>query len=339
MNKSVIRYVKEIQGGNEQAFDDLYQAIYDDVFRMACSVLHNQADANDVTQEVFISIYKNIHRLKDAEAFPLWVQRIVFTRCTRLFRKRKEPIMNENQARRLSYEAEKDKNFLPKEKFDDEREQELMREMVSKLQPKHQEVIICVYFEQMSLREAADFLRRPEGTIKSQLFAARKELYVYIKEYERKNQRKINFYDWGTPLTTGIISWSGLKAQWNLIKNGAKFWQTLMVSSSVAMTVTCVGAGVNIYRIANATEAPIEDVSSQPNQLQKYQEQNVMGKEINTPQDAYFMLVDWGGTPEYAKMKDPAEINEMRKLVTILESDRGIYWERFQNEGWANVFE
>lgn len=339
MDKSVIRYVKEIQDGNDQAFNDLYESIYDDVFRMACSALHNQADASDVTQEVFIAIYKNIHLLKEVEAFPLWVQRIVFTRCTRLFRKRKESLMNENHVRTLSYEAEKDKDFLPKEKFDDEREQELMRQMVSKLQPKHQEVISCVYFQEMSLKETADYLQRPEGTIKSQLFAARKELYGYIKDYERKNQRKINFYDWGTPATTGLFSWARFKAQWNLIKSGMKFWQTIMISSSMVMTIACAGIGVNIYHISENQQVTNSDMDSQPKQQKKISGQIIMGRMINTPQDAYFALMDWGGTPEYAATKDISEINEMRKAVDILAKVRGIYWERFQREGWMSVFE
>lgn len=339
MDKSVIQYVKEVQAGNDQAFNDLYHVIYDDVFRMACSVLHNQADASDVTQEVFISIHKNIHLLKDVEAFPLWVQRIVFTRCTRLFRKRKEPLMNENQVRTLSYETEKDKDFLPKEKFDDEREQELMREMVRKLQPKHQEVISCVYFQQMSLKEAADYLKRPEGTIKSQLFAARKELYVYIKDYERRNQRKIHFYDWGTPMTTGIFSWARLKEQWYMIKASARFWQTFMATSSAVLTISCVGVGVNVYRINETSRAPMVELGNQPKQQKKTNERIILDRKINTPQDAYFSLVDWGGSPEAAKTKDAAEIEEMRQAVDILMKDQGIYWERFQREGWMSVFE
>ena len=96
MDRSVIHYVKEMQAGNEQAFTELYRAIYDDVFRMVYSHVHNQADAKDVTQEVFISLYHNINHLKDPEAFPLWIQRVVFTRCTRLFRKRKDSLMSES---------------------------------------------------------------------------------------------------------------------------------------------------------------------------------------------------------------------------------------------------
>lgn len=339
MDKSVIRYVKEFQAGNEQAFNDLYQAIYDDVFRMACSAVHNQADASDVTQEVFIAIYDNIHLLKDAEAFPLWVQRIVFTRCTRLFRKRKDSLMNENHLRTLAYETEKEKDFLPKEKFDDEWEQELMREMVSRLKPKHQEVVKCVYFQQMSLKETARYLQLPEGTVKSQLYTARNELYGYIKDYERKNQRKINFYDWGTPVAMGAFSWSYLREHGHLMKASMQVWQKLMAVSSVAVTMTCVGLGVNIYRFDQANQEPVTEITDQPQSLYKSEPQIVMGKSIDTPQDAYFTLVDWGVTPDIAKAKDQAEIKEMRKLKVILENDGGIYWQRFVDEGWDEIFE
>ena len=66
MDRSVIHYVKEMQAGNEQAFNELYHMIYDDVFRMVYSHVHNQADVNDVTQEVFISLDRKSTRLNSS---------------------------------------------------------------------------------------------------------------------------------------------------------------------------------------------------------------------------------------------------------------------------------
>lgn len=337
MDRSVIRYVKEIQAGNDQAFNDLYHAIYDDVFRMAYSMVHNRADASDVTQEVFISMYQNLHHLKDPGAFPLWVQRIVFTRCTRLFRKRKDALMNDHNSMMLSYEVEKDKDFLPKEKFDDEKEQELMHELVGKLQPKHQEVISCVYFKQMSLKETADHLQRPEGTIKSQLYTARRELYGYIEDYERKNHRKIKFYDLGTPTTAGLFSWFNIQHQWMRFKSAASLWNLMMASSSVIAIVACFGAGSHIYHM--------NEINQFGNQKMKVEQQErmdgvmILGHWIDTPQDAYFALVDWGLSPDIAKTKDKKEIADMKKVVEILSREQGIYWKRFIDEGWLTVFE
>lgn len=339
MDRSVIRYVKEIQAGNEQAFNELYESIYEDVFRLAYSMVHNQADASDVTQEVFISMYQNIHSLKDAEAFPLWVQKIVFTRSTRLFRKKKDSLMNEHHVRTLSYETEKDKDFLPKEKFDDEREMELMRELVGRLQPKHREVISCVYFDQMSLKETADYLQRPEGTVKSQLFAARKELYGYIRDYERKNHRKIRFYDLGTPTTTGLFSWAHFYEQWMLLKSTTVFWKLSIVTSSVIVSVACIGAGANIYRINGAQKESVYEIGSGSMPQDNTSGMMILGRWVETPQDAYFVLVDWGGSVDNAKKKDAKEIAEIRKAVDILAQERGIYWERFQREGWMDVFD
>ena len=339
MDRSVIRFVKEMQAGNEQAFTELYRAIYDDVFRMVYSHVHNQADAKDVTQEVFISLYHNIHRLNDPEAFPLWVQRVVFTRCTRLFRKRKDSLINDSDALTLSYEAEKELDFLPKEKFDNEREQELIHEMVSKLPLKHQEVINCVYFQQMSLKEAAQLLNRPQGTIKSQLYAARKELSAYISEYERKNQRKINFYDLGIPAATGWFSWSGISKYWVRIKSSSMFWKSGVGISTVAATVAFVATGISAYQIINTQGSQGNQPQVPIKQQEKMKEIEVFNRRINTPQDAYFALVDWGVTPTIAKNKSKQEIADMKKLVNILAKDQGIYWNRYLNEGWNIVFE
>lgn len=332
MDRSVIRYVKEMQAGNEQAFTELYHAIYDDVYRMVYSHVHNQADANDVTQEVFISLYHNIHHLKDPEAFPLWVQRVVFTRCTRLFRKRKDALMSEHDTLTLAYEPEKELDFLPKEKFDNEREQELIHELVAKLQPKHQEVINCVYFNQMSLQETADLLNRPKGTIKSQLYAARKELSGYISEYERKNQRKIKFYE----LDGGFLSLAPFYELYQKAKASTLFWKIAMGFSTAAVSIACVVTGIHVYQM---NEVKTQDSSIQSNQYDKIDRISVLGKWVNTPQDAYFALVDWGITPDIAKMKDQSEIDEMKKIVNILKKDQGIYWQRFVNEGWNIVFE
>lgn len=335
MDRSVIRYVKEIQAGNEQAFTELYHAIYEDVYRMVYSHVHNQADASDVTQEVFISLYNNINHLKDPEAFPLWVQKVVFTRCTRLFRKRKDSLMSENDALTLSYETEKELDFLPKEKFDNETEQALIHDLVSKLQPKHQDVINCVYFQQMSLKEASLHLNRPQGTIKSQLYAARKELSGYIAEFERKNQRKIKFYDLGTPTAAGYFSIANVYDLWQKVKTTTAFWKIAMGISTVAATVACVVTGITAVQM---NETKTKDSGIQINQQEKAEGITVMGQWINTPQDAYFALVDWGITPDIAKNKSQDEIDEMRKLVNILAKDQGIYWNRFIEEGWNTVF-
>ncbi|MCI9525273.1 MAG: sigma-70 family RNA polymerase sigma factor [Erysipelotrichaceae bacterium] len=339
MDRSVIRYVKEIQAGNDQAFNELYRSIYDDVFRMAYSMVHNQADASDVTQEVFISIHKNLHHLKDPEAFPLWTQRIVFTRCTRLFRKRKDSLMNENNALTLSYEIEKDKDFLPKEKFDDEKEQELIHELVDRLQPKHRDVISCVYFKQMSLKETAGYLKRPEGTIKSQLYTARKELYGYIEDYERKNQRKIKFYDLGTSTTAGLFSWANIQQQWMRLKSTSMFWNLLVVSSTVVASIGFIGAGINAYHFGDEENNAVHEQGIQSKQQEVRDGIMILGRWIATPQDAYFALVDWGVTPEIAKTKDEKEIKEMRKIQEILFEEQGVYWQRFIREGWKTVFE
>lgn len=338
MDRSVIHYVKEMQAGNEQAFNELYHMIYDDVFRMVYSHVHNQADANDVTQEVFISLYNNIHRLQDPEAFPLWVQKVVFTRCTRLFRKRKDSLMNEYDELSLSYEAEKELDFLPKEKFDNESEQRLIHELVEKLQPKHQEVINCVYFKQMSVQETAEFLNRPQGTIKSQLYTARKELSAYISEYERINQRKIKFYDLGTPTITGIFSWSAIRRYWKQFKSSSGFWNVGVGISTAAATVACIATGTSAYQLLKPHDIePNNDVHI--TQQEKAEGIMIFNHWITTEQDAYFALLDWGNTPELAKTKSRQEIAEMKKIVDILSDKKGVYWERFIKEGWNEVFE
>ncbi len=73
--------VKAAQGGNAEAFGDLYAEIAAELYRFALWYLKSPQNAEDAVQEACLAAFKNIRRLKKAEAFKSWFMRILANCC------------------------------------------------------------------------------------------------------------------------------------------------------------------------------------------------------------------------------------------------------------------
>src|SRR4249919_567772 len=91
--------IKAVQSGDQDAFEQLVRAYDHSVLRLAVNLLRSQEDAQDVYQEAFLRVYKNIHSFRFDCSFYTWLYRIVTNICLDHLRKRKirkeEPAMVE----------------------------------------------------------------------------------------------------------------------------------------------------------------------------------------------------------------------------------------------------
>ena len=75
--------------GDMKYFEDIYIEYYDKVYFIALSVLKNEQDSEDITQEVFTQIYKSINSLDDVNKFNAWISRIALSKSIDSIRKKK----------------------------------------------------------------------------------------------------------------------------------------------------------------------------------------------------------------------------------------------------------
>ena len=78
---AVEKLVSRVQAGETTAFRELFDTYRGLVYRMGCRLLGNQADAADLTQEVFLTVYRRIHTLRNCAALRAWICRITVTRA------------------------------------------------------------------------------------------------------------------------------------------------------------------------------------------------------------------------------------------------------------------
>src|SRR5579862_7232474 len=81
--------IERAQSGDRVAFETLVHRYDRDVLRLATSVLRSPEDARDVYQEVFLKIYRNLHRFRVESSFYTWVYRIVTNACLDHLRRRR----------------------------------------------------------------------------------------------------------------------------------------------------------------------------------------------------------------------------------------------------------
>ena len=75
--------------GDMKYFEDIYIEYYDKVYFIALSVLKNEQDSEDITQEVFTQVYKSINSLDDVNKFNAWISRIALSKSIDSIRKKK----------------------------------------------------------------------------------------------------------------------------------------------------------------------------------------------------------------------------------------------------------
>jgi RNA polymerase sigma-70 factor (ECF subfamily) len=163
-----------IAHGDEECFRTLYDMYKNKVYNTAKRLTNDDKAAEDIMQEVFVIIYTKIYKLKHAEAFEVWLYRIVINCCKNSYKKSKNLLVVEDKT--IETAAGESCNETPSESLIRKERNEEMMNCISKLSEKLKTCIILYYFNEMSIREIAETLECSEGTVKSRLFKGKKAL-------------------------------------------------------------------------------------------------------------------------------------------------------------------
>ncbi len=88
-DKKEFGLIKEFQGGNEKAFNELVRIHQKKIYWHARRMVGNHLDADEVTQQVIIAMYKNLKKFKFNSSLNTWVYKITQTRSLNLIRRNK----------------------------------------------------------------------------------------------------------------------------------------------------------------------------------------------------------------------------------------------------------
>ena len=152
----------------DQQFVPLAQRYMDTIFRIAYSYLRSQADADDVTQDVLIQLYKTDTAFESDDHLKHWLIRVTVNRCKNIFRspwRKVEDIADYENS--LTFEAPEHRELF---------------DAVMALDKRYRLPVLLYYYEGYSQKEIAGLLSLPEETVRTRLFRARGKLKATLTE-------------------------------------------------------------------------------------------------------------------------------------------------------------
>lgn len=160
------------QLGDESAFERLVRTYHRSLRYFVRQLVGSTDTADDVLQEVWITVYRKIVTLRQPEAFVAWLYAIARHKVYHAIRRPSHLQLAEDDEL-LEHEGE-DRSI---ERFD----AMLIHEALRLLQPEHREVLILRFFEEMSYSDIAKVVRCPIGTVRSRLNIAKKRLREHFE--------------------------------------------------------------------------------------------------------------------------------------------------------------
>lgn len=166
--------VREIKNGNEEAMEILVRRWYPRVFGYVCRIIGREDDSYDVTQEVFLSVIKNIGSYLPLKKFSSWLFTIAHNKCMDYFKANRSPAFTD------IVEAEPEDT---EEAFDVRVTDAIVIEGIfGKLPPHQRETAVLYFIKRFTAKQISQMTNTPLPTVKSRISTTRKRLKELLKE-------------------------------------------------------------------------------------------------------------------------------------------------------------
>ena len=149
------------------------------LYRVAFSILRTEDEINDAISNTTVIVFEKIHTLKNEEYFKTWLTRILINECYKIYNQNKKIIYLEN------YDQEK-------LTYNDTYVDDDIKNVIKNLDKDLKQIVILYYFEDFSVKEISKIIKIPEGTVKSRLSRARKELEKALLAEDQGERRNFN---------------------------------------------------------------------------------------------------------------------------------------------------
>jgi RNA polymerase sigma-70 factor (ECF subfamily) len=180
--------IRRLQAGETSAFRELVENHKRALFNLAYDLLGNVQDAEDISQEAFIKVYRSIGDFRGEAQLGSWMYRIVVNLC--LNRRRKKAL----SAMELRESFEDDERHQPtpacghdadpEKATEAEMMRQHLRQALEQLSPQQRTIFVLRHDDDLPLAEISKILKISEGTVKSQLFRALRKLQEALSFYK-----------------------------------------------------------------------------------------------------------------------------------------------------------
>jgi len=176
-------FVARVRDGDLEALGELYERYKTTVYRTALAITRDGRAAEDILQEAFLRVYTYADRIDETLPLGPWLYRVTvnlaYSWTSRV--KRWWYVLQDTLDRWAS-----PAQWHPEALTEEQEWRQALQQAIDALPPRHRVVITLYYLQGLDLKEIAQVVGVPEGTVKSRLHYARESLRKAVLERERR---------------------------------------------------------------------------------------------------------------------------------------------------------
>ena len=158
--------------GDADAFEQLVEAYRNQVFRLALRMCGNEADADEVAQEAFLSAWKGLPNFRGESRFSTWLYQLTTHAVIDLMRREKRQAAAED----IDGITAADYGPSPQQQAERAETRREVRAALMQLPEEYRQVLLLRFMQELSYEEIGQALKLPAGTVKSRLNRAKAQL-------------------------------------------------------------------------------------------------------------------------------------------------------------------
>lgn len=177
--------IKKAKSGDEQAFSAIVKLYEKQVYNSALYIAKNREDAFDISQEVFLKLWRTLPAFRGEASLKTWIAKITRTCAIDYVKAR-----NAKTASSLTYENDEEKDIEvidddvssnPMQSYERKETVAAVRQAVDTLPEPIRETLILREFHDLSYADIAKLLGISEGTVKSRISRGREQIKLFLK--------------------------------------------------------------------------------------------------------------------------------------------------------------
>jgi len=189
MNKSELKteieqLVQDFLDGDVQAFNRLVMLHQTKIYNLALNYVKSQEEAKDLAQDIFVTVYRSLPKLREKEKFTSWLYQIAINHCRNRYKK----LRRRGYFNNISLDDEE--SFLqipgdegPEISLQRKNTINLVRSTIDSMSEAEKEIILLRDVQELAYEEISTILDIPLGTVKSKLNRARTSLKDRLKKF------------------------------------------------------------------------------------------------------------------------------------------------------------
>jgi RNA polymerase sigma-70 factor (ECF subfamily) len=186
-------FIKELKQGKQSAFSQLLDDYQQKVFSTCISFVPNKEDAEDVAQEVFLEVFKSIHKFKGDSKLSTWIYRITTNKCLEFIRKK-------NTKKRFAFMQSIMGNEIPFDKtnyftefkhpgilLENKEKSETIFKAINTLPETQRVIFTLAKIDGKSYQEIVEITGKSLSSVESVMFRAKKALKEKLSSFYKNN--------------------------------------------------------------------------------------------------------------------------------------------------------